>query len=65
MEELYSHDKYNGFRINVVYNNGHYFGLGYLNGTCLIENVKSNSGERCLEKVKNEVDKIIHYEVKG
>ena len=63
MEELYSHDTYKGFHVYITVDNNYYYGDGYQNGTCLISGIKSNSGERCLEKVKSEIDAIFHYEI--
>lgn len=55
-EELYSFDRYNDHKIFVIYYNNMYYGEVQLNGTSLISNIKSNSGDGCLAKCKKWID---------
>ncbi len=61
--ELYSYDKYRGFNIFINDDCGVFYGDIYSNGTCVESNIKRSTAESCLQKCKDKVDSIIHYEM--
>ena len=54
---------YRGFKIDASAENNIYYGMAYKNGTCLVSGIKSNSIKRCVEKCKEKIDEIFHYEI--
>ena len=57
MNDLYSYDRYKGYDIYIKSYNDMFYGDIYLNGTCFLEDVKSNSGRGCLSKCEDWIDK--------
>ena len=54
--ELYSYDRYLGYDIYIVEDNGLYYGSVYENGTCYKDGIKSGSADGCLSKCEEWVE---------
>lgn len=61
--ELFSYDKYKGFNIFINDDLDFFYGDVYFNGTQMERDIKGISAESCLQKCKDKVDSIIHYEM--
>lgn len=57
-DELYCYEKYSDCDIFVQFDNGMHYGTIMLNGTCLRDDIKSLTGEKCLAFCKEYIDKL-------